>query len=451
MSFDTPDDPHSRDATLARLLAEALKSQSKAAGHAKLSECPDAEVIATYAEHGLAEEETARWETHFADCDRCRKIIAVLAASAEELSRAEVENLGSLAAASSSPAREPIVVGNAATRWMSIWRRPTVWRWLVPAVGMASVAALWLALRQTRPGETTDSRRIVATTAAPQNGIGQGDTATPSAKPDEMQMAQANVPPPPAAPPPGALQRDKETTRANPSAATRQEPLRKQETFRSAAQAPQVSEADGGQEAREDVAKDNRVPSAQAAEQKSKVADALNTAAPAAPAAQPSPPPPPPNRGRPAQQDLNAAAGAPAPAQLKALAQPASLAIVFASPDRSALWRLGPGGRIEHSADQGQTWQAQSSGVTADLLAGAAPSEKVAWAVGRLGSIVRTEDGEHWQRVVLPFTVQTAPPAGPTPDWIGVEARDALHATITSQDSRRFATEDGGRTWAQLP
>lgn len=441
MSFDTPDDPHSRDTALARLLAEALKSQSKPAGHTKLSECPDAEVIATYAEHGLAEEETARWEIHFADCDRCQKIIAVLAASGEELTRAEVENLGTLAAASSA-AREPVVVANAATRWMSIWRRPAMWRWLVPAVGMASVAALWLALRQTPRSETTDSQRIVATATAPQNGIGQRDTTTPSAKPDETQMAQANLPPLPAAPPSDALLRDKEAP-ANSAVAARQEQAKKQ-ALQSAAPAAQVSEADGSLETRGDAAKDSRAPSTQATEQKSKIVDALSIAAPAAPTARPSPPPPAPNREVAARQGLDAASAAPAPAQLKALARPASPTIVFSSPDRSALWRLGSGGRIEYSADRGQTWQAQSSGVSAELLAGAAPSEKIAWAVGRAGIIVRTEDGEHWQRVAPPSTTQA-------PDWIGVEARDALHATITSQDFRRFVTENGGRTWAQLP
>jgi photosystem II stability/assembly factor-like uncharacterized protein len=119
--------------------------------------------------------------------------------------------------------------------------------------------------------------------------------------------------------------------------------------------------------------------------------------------------------------------------------------VVFGSPDRRALWRLGPGGRIEHSSDQGQTWQPQSSGVTADLVAGAAPSEKTAWIAGRGGIILRTQDGDHWQQVTPPPFAPSSPP----PDWIGIEARDALRATIISRDLRRFATEDGGRTWAQ--
>jgi photosystem II stability/assembly factor-like uncharacterized protein len=121
---------------------------------------------------------------------------------------------------------------------------------------------------------------------------------------------------------------------------------------------------------------------------------------------------------------------------------------VFGSPNRRALWRLGSGGRIEHSTDEGQTWQPQASGVTADLLAGAAASEKIAWVVGRAGIIVRTEDGERWRQVTPP-AIEAATPSALNSDWIVVEARDALHATIISRDLRRFVTEDGGRTWVQ--
>ena len=130
---------------------------------------------------------------------------------------------------------------------------------------------------------------------------------------------------------------------------------------------------------------------------------------------------------------------------MQALAKIAGSPIVFASPDRSVLWRVGQAGLIENSSDQGQTWRPQASGVTADLLAGAASSAKIAWAVGRGGIIVRTEDGEHWQRVMPPSLAQNVAP----PDWISIEARDELQATIVSRDLHRYATADGGRTWVQ--
>ena len=210
-----------------------------------------------------------------------------------------------------------------------------------------------------------------------------------------------------------------------------------------------VSEADNALEAREDTAKDNRFPSSQPVDKKSQIVDALGAAPPVASPAAPSTPPPAREGERAVRQELDRATGAPVPAQLKPLTLTASPAIVFASPNRRALWRLGSGGRIERSTDQGQTWQPQTSGVTADLLAGAAPSEKIAWVVGRAGTIVHTEDGEHWQRVAPPPAIKAATAQSPAPDWLGVEARDTLHATIISRDLRRFVTEDGGRTWVQ--
>lgn len=441
MSFDKPGDPHARDAALARLLAETLRSRS--ASGVQGSACPDAEVLAAYSEHGLAQEETARWESHFVDCHRCQKIIAVLAASGEELAEAEVERLGSLAAAS-SVARQPVARNTAEPKVM-IRRRPTLWRWLVPAVGMASAVALWFALHPMLPNQAPSSQRIAAT-GVPQNGVAQGATAASSAKPGETQVADANLPPPPAAVASGALRRDAAAPANSPAAATR-ELARKQEAFESAAPPP-VSEADRAAPNPQATAKDKRVLSAQAAPGKSSEAlDALTAAAPAAPA--PPTPPPAANGERAEPQALDGAAGSFARNQVGALAKSATPPTVFGSPNRSVLWRLGSGGRIERSTDQGQTWQPQSSGVTPDLLAGAAPSEKIAWVAGRAGIILRTTDGEHWQRVAPPPLAQSVAPPGLAPDWIGVEARDALHATIISRDLHRFVTEDGGRTWVQ--
>jgi photosystem II stability/assembly factor-like uncharacterized protein len=105
-------------------------------------------------------------------------------------------------------------------------------------------------------------------------------------------------------------------------------------------------------------------------------------------------------------------------------------------------WRAGAGGLIERSNDQGQMWQAQASGVTSDLTAGAAVSGQVAWIVGRTGVILRTTDGSNWQRIA-------PPPDGAAADWVAVSATDAQHATVTSSDQRRFSTADGGRTWSR--
>jgi hypothetical protein len=445
MSSDTPGNPRTRDTALARLLAEALKARSNPADRAGSSACPDAEILAAYADHGLAEDEAVRWESHFADCERCQKVIAVLAASGEELTPAEVHKLGTVAAASA--ARESAVRGTVAS-WIAIWRRPVLWRWLVPAAGLAS-AALWFALRQAPQREALTAQQIETRSEAPQSDTAQRAAAASSAKPDETQIAQTNLPAPPAAVPRSqgeATLHDKEKAQTKSVDAARRLSARKQESAQSAPQAPPVSELDR-LESREESTKDSRAASAQAADKKSQT-DTFDSAAArvAAPAA-PSTERPAPAEARAAPQGFGGRITSSAN-EVKQLAKTAPPVIAFSSPGRTVLWRVGPGGRIEHSADQGQTWQAQTSGVTVDLLAGAAPTEKIAWVVGRAGAILRTEDGEHWQRVPPP--VAAIVPSSPAPDWIGVEARDALHATITSRDLRRFVTEDAGRTWAPV-
>ena len=269
--------------------------------------------------------------------------------------------------------------------------------------------------------------------------------------------SEAKAPPPPAeisgaAGATGGTIRDSEEPQANPSAdalkkAPKQESL--QSNGQSEAQAPPLLDADRAVGTPEARAKDVEPPSAETADQKKEKVEvsgetpAIATAAPSASQLAP------PSAAAP-QQSFGTSARASVSNQMQALAKIASSPIVFGSPDRSALWRVGLGGLIENSGDRGQTWRTQASGATADLLAGAAPSAKVAWAVGRGGIIVRTEDGEHWQRVMPPSFVGAAGAQNVAPpDWISIEARDELHATIVSRDLHRYATADGGRTWVQ--
>ena len=170
---------------LARLLAEALRPPD---GAAHDETCPDAGLLAAYADHNLDAAETARWEEHFAGCGRCQKILAVLTVSSEEpSSEAEVDRFGHLVAAwgRAAAGAEPRAV--AETKTITPFARPrTAWRWLAPAVGIAAAAALWIALRPAPP------RGAPAITA-------QKTIAQPSAAPDESLEAKADVPAPPAA------------------------------------------------------------------------------------------------------------------------------------------------------------------------------------------------------------------------------------------------------------
>jgi Photosynthesis system II assembly factor YCF48 len=115
------------------------------------------------------------------------------------------------------------------------------------------------------------------------------------------------------------------------------------------------------------------------------------------------------------------------------------------APFGSSVWRMGKNGRIERSADAGETWVPQVSPSQDEWLAAAAVSDTVCWVGGRNGSIARTADGESWERIAPPALV--AANGARLPDWTGITARDAQSATITANDGRKFSTTDGGKTW----
>jgi photosystem II stability/assembly factor-like uncharacterized protein len=76
--------------------------------------------------------------------------------------------------------------------------------------------------------------------------------------------------------------------------------------------------------------------------------------------------------------------------------------------------------------------------VSAELIAGSAPSETVCWVVGHGGTILRTTDGEHWERLASPAKS----------DLIGIDARDAQTAVLRTSDKlTKYVTRDGGKTW----
>jgi photosystem II stability/assembly factor-like uncharacterized protein len=89
-------------------------------------------------------------------------------------------------------------------------------------------------------------------------------------------------------------------------------------------------------------------------------------------------------------------------------------------------------------------WTSQSSGVTARLRGVSAVSERVAWASGSAGTVVRTTDGgSTWQPLPIP--------GGEKLDFRDIDAISDHVAYVLSigngESSRIFKTTDGGRTW----
>jgi hypothetical protein len=110
------------------------------------------------------------------------------------------------------------------------------------------------------------------------------------------------------------------------------------------------------------------------------------------------------------------------------------------TPDPKILWMIASPGLIEKSEDGGATWKPEYVETRALILAGAAPTAKICWVVGVNGTILRTANGTHWKTI--------SPPA--ETDFVRVEASDALTATVTAMDGRKFSTSDGGKSWSSV-
>jgi hypothetical protein len=107
------------------------------------------------------------------------------------------------------------------------------------------------------------------------------------------------------------------------------------------------------------------------------------------------------------------------------------------TPDPKILWMLTGAGAIEKSEDGGATWKLEYLETHARIIAGSAPSAKICWLVGEAGTILRTSNGAHWKTIKPPEET----------GFLRVDATDALTATVTTLDGRRFSTSDGGKSW----
>jgi photosystem II stability/assembly factor-like uncharacterized protein len=94
-----------------------------------------------------------------------------------------------------------------------------------------------------------------------------------------------------------------------------------------------------------------------------------------------------------------------------------------------------------------QTWQMQESGTTASLRGISAVSDRIAWASGAKGTILRTVDGGSTWRNVNPVGVADL-------DFRDIEAiNERVAFAMSAGDgrlSRIYKTTDGGATWALL-
>jgi photosystem II stability/assembly factor-like uncharacterized protein len=93
-----------------------------------------------------------------------------------------------------------------------------------------------------------------------------------------------------------------------------------------------------------------------------------------------------------------------------------------------------------------QSWHVEPSGTTAELRGLSVVSDKVAWASGAKGTVLRTVDGAHWQALQVPGADKI--------DFRDIHAVDARSALVMGAGpgsaSRIYRTVDGGATWQLL-
>lgn len=91
-------------------------------------------------------------------------------------------------------------------------------------------------------------------------------------------------------------------------------------------------------------------------------------------------------------------------------------------------------------------WRAQTSPVTVELRGLSVVSDRVAWASGAKGTVIRTIDGETWKVVPVPGAEKL--------DFRDIEAWDANTAIAMSigpgDASNVYKTTDGGVTWRRV-
>jgi Photosynthesis system II assembly factor YCF48 len=436
-----------REEALARRVGEALDQLARS----DAEECPDAELIAAYHEKSLQQDEIVHWEGHFAACTRCRKILRVLAASADTpLDEKEVGRLGQLAAAHTPLEGASQMAKPAYTNRLN-WRG----RWLAPALGVAAVLTVWFAMRPPwRAADQNPSRTLIA--QAPRNEPlpSTGTRAIERhAEVSPRKSAKTDAGTPKDIPVTGAQSPNRVIGEVAPSSDVAENTLGAEKKEKAESNSAPVAPSAPVQPPEPSSLKSalalSRKAQVQAAEEAPEVsaADPAGSVAANAPARE--------NQALAAPDGavdkIAPSAGANQPLAARNFKSVSNLegsggnAALIRTPSRSISWRVGKGGSIERSTDTGRTWVLQTSPLQEEWLGGTAVTDKICWIMGRNGAIARTTDGEHWEKIAPPPSA--ADPSGKFPDWTGITAANAQTATITADGERGYATRDAGKTW----
>ena len=101
-------------------------------------------------------------------------------------------------------------------------------------------------------------------------------------------------------------------------------------------------------------------------------------------------------------------------------------------------WAVGKNGLILHTNDGGRNWEKQASGTTQPLSAVSFADDRVGFVVGSGGIILATRDGG------LSWKMQSS---GIKDYLLGVQALDETKAYAVGAFGTFLSTSDGGTTW----
>jgi hypothetical protein len=425
-------------------------------------ECPSPELLAAYYDRTLGATEVAEYELHFSQCTRCREQLAMMVRSESELGVNVVPEPAPVAA------RTPVELAVGSSRGAVVPaksrasanvgprpRRLLELRWLLP-VAAALILSTFIFVRFASRGTGVDlGKQVAMSTQAPRPQDQQNEIKASASESDAAEKSAATV-------------SDSEaynTARSSPAAKPAGSrpaapPVHASRTESTASRPGAISRPSvrGGSAAGASRMRSSAAESVDAEPPPSAPPPELNAALPSIPVAadsaatvQPSAPPAPatttaqPNvRPKFAMNGLgvsgrnaHGAVSKNAPTNSKSASDHSST-LVIATPDSNVLYRTAGGGVVERSQDAGATWRGQLLNPSAEFTAGSCPATNICWLTGRAGVIFATTDGTTWKIV----------PAPSTTDSTSIEAKDALSATVTANDGRKWSTEDGGDTWS---
>ncbi len=413
---------------------------------------PDADLMTAFLEGSLPEGERAQVLEHLSRCAECRAVAA-------------------LALPEQEPAAVPVQ-----TREQRIWARWTVLRWGTLA---ASALVIAIAVLVLRPHETKLQRYLPKASERPLQAPAPRSEGAMSKKPEETPSAP-NIAVPKQAP--GQARHEESPRTRRPPAlpvVTQTAPTMNLEAkkdrrdqaqnYAQLQQAQQQQARLGGQAGGVVggvIGGPHQRQPTQAAQNVMSKANSAPTRAvepcvPVAPCEVPVAPPPPqtpkpasaqpevavsravaPQAGEKALDNLSTGA-----AQMQTLEVEKAKGRAYARKtelkESAWRWAVGDTGKLVRSADAGRTWNAVAVGDGTKFRALSANGNDI-WAGGGRGALYHSQDaGTHWTRVAVASAGTEL-----TGDIVRVEFTDPQHGYLVTASGERWATVDGGRSWA---